>query len=383
MKVTQHLSFWLSWGASALLAPACTPPQFDADPLEDPGPDGAARESPASDAGRSTRDAMHSPDVEEIAREPDQGDARATAMMDGSAGDAPEAGAPPVDAAPGTQPTTMRDGVCLLTGTYSVRAEMEVSWEGRTLGGLYPLVRAGTGKAIVYTRVELDGNLRLMPSIVTVCGADFPDFAAGDPVLTNEQYSFYIPQETWDGERMPRWYILWERTCEQPKPGCSIASQPLDATLGAQAFVEAPGMLMTEDHDLDGQMGLTVLARTPKETSESGTPYSRIPLSFATAARAEKVFSVVHLAATFNAQLTDCATLKGALSQPRIAIRAAGCLSQPSEGAAEVPCTAEQVRFLSDNVPPITVKSATFEAQRIPDLADCAAVRSSWANRRK
>lgn len=381
-----------SWCLVAALAAACTQAQFDPDSddhgdgddeaVEDASgkPDArAAAQRPDADDDRGA--AVRPPgEPEDMRRGPDA-DAAAPRDAGRLRPDAGDASAPPASSDADGGPIVVfsepaADGTCVVTGTYAVRAEMDVSWEGRTLAGVYPLVRAGTGKAVVYARADIDGTFAAMFTRVAICGTEFPEFVAGDMTLLTERYGVYIPDDVWERDAMPRWDAVWERDCDVARPGCALRGLELDATLGATTFVDPPGMIMPLDHDGDGHPGVTVRTRTPED---SAMEYSRVPVSFSTNARSESLFSTIVVSAQFNAVLSDCDSLAGELEQPRVAIRAIGCLMRQNEGADEAPCSTEQARFVGDNVPTVTAQSGSFRGRRIRHGVDCAAVRSVFA----
>lgn len=384
-----NLTLLASWSRLGLIALAmgCSEPAFvptepgeDASSSDDDEPTDDARVTPSrTDAGESRPMSrpVGDPDAVRQGRDAQAGAPSRDAGKVGDAGDAGSAAMREEDAGPvliTSQPG--RDGSCILSGTYSVRMKMDVSWEGRRVGPI-PLVRSGSGAATVYARINIDGTTTAMLSRVALCGADFPEFEAGDPTFISERYGFYIPDAVWESNDMPRWDVLWERDCEVARAGCRLSGLELDATLGAKLLADGAGMLMSLDHDGDGYEGVTIRARTPEE---SGMKYQRVPLSFSTNARAESLFSALVVGAQFDAVLSGCDSFEGELARPRIEIRALGCLVRATETADETPCSTEQERFLVDNVPTVVAQSATFEGRRIREEASCAAVRSVWTS---
>jgi hypothetical protein len=350
--------------AAMLALSACTDPQFLVADSESPR---SARESEAGAETyvESQTDAAH--DKLDVAR----GDAKGTpdpigspdrdASTDSDLAESPEAGAP----------------ACSLTGTFSVRSDMLVSWVGKTYAG-FQLVRPGTGKAQVFARVVISfGNDRKLKSEATLCGARLPEFNAGDGTFFRETYGFYLQDDIWDRPTMPRWPLAWAATCAEP--GCTLISDVLEAPVGANGYVDAPAPIETKDHDGDGFAGVTVAARGPTELSSANQPYTLIPLSGLGEARSEHVFAVVLFKAQYNTTFRDCDYLDGNSNQTRITLRTAGCLAINTRNAPETPCTAEQTMFVAENIPDVSVSpGATLEMRRVADGADCAAVRRAW-----
>lgn len=360
--------------------PAFVEPDDDAPSGDDDDgarPDAGAKPS-RSDAGGGRQTNPSEPDVTRQGSDAEAGaPSRDAGNGEDPGGDAGMAASSEDDAGPvliTTDPA--RDGSCILSGTYSVRMKMDVSWEGRRVGPI-PLVRSGTGTATVYARINIDGSTKMMLSRVALCGAEFPDFEAGDPTFISERYGFYIPDAVWESNGMPRWDVLWQRDCEVARTGCRLSGLELDATLGAKLPANGAGTLMSLDHDGDGYEGVTIRARTPEE---SGMKYQRVPLSFSTNARSESLFSALVVGAQFDAVLSGCDSFEGELARPRIEIRALGCLVRATEKADETPCSIEQERFLVDNVPTVVAQSAMFEGRRIREEATCAEVRSVWTS---
>jgi len=278
-----------------------------------------------------------------------------------------------------------KPGSCQLAGTYAVRSDMEVAWKGKSIAGVVPLVHDGNGVVRIWGTVRLDGNGTKIPSEFTLCGAILPELIAGDQLIFGtERYGLFVPDAVWERETMPKWPLDWQSSCAQP--GCRLTSDTLTATLGGENFdpqpTGAPAPLIVIDHDLDGLAALTVVPRQKGEGPAQRIPYMDPPLSWTTQARASKLFAVIQFRAQFNLDLQEgCDTFTGASNQTRVDIRTAGCHAKNTPGAVEAPCSAEQVKFLADNIPPVDVNRAeSLKAVRVPDGTTCSAVREMLAD---
>ena len=228
------------------------------------------------------------------------------------------------------------------------------------------------------------GGANRTRSLVTTCGAVLPDFAADNPLVGSEQYSAYIPDAAWDQPTMPRWDLGWELTCRDP--GCTLMSETIVATLGARSSAQDvwPGrsgpldQLVIVDHDDDGLPAITFMSRGPDYDNASGLAYTQVPVSWTLAARATKLLIAFQLAAQFQGQMDDCDTLSGSVLSGRVEGRAVGCFAHGFPNAAEVPCTAAEIRFTDENLPAWMVMGGRFRARRIPPDSECDAVRAVW-----
>lgn len=346
----------------------CTEPQFS-----ERDDDSAISEQPGDAAVErdAERDPSQRGDASRVQRDEDARTTGQDAGADATTQVPPDSG-PPSDAG--------AKNSCPLRGTFAVRNQLAVEWPGTTFVGVFQLVVPGSGTSEMLSRVTFGEAGRETSSQVHVCNLTLPEFAAGDYFLGKERYGFYIPETSWDGDKMPSWDLAWDTLCTEP--GCRLISKQLALTFGAQSFdFAAPTTpLQYVDHDADSFDAMSILARAPSETSSTGEPFAYVPLSWNNNARTGRIFAVLAFAGEFDGTLSDCDNLSGNVNQTRLAIRAAGCRSRPNPGAAEQPCSATEVRFLSDNMPVVRIASekSRFEAKRIADDADCAAVRAAF-----
>lgn len=321
--------------------------------VADAGDDAAAREDAATDDGG------------EAGTEPDA-DLDASLSVDASASDA---------AAP---------SACLREGSYALLVDQDVSWEGKSLAGVVPLLRAGRGRVRVWLELDLSRDGTSLRSRLRSCGAALPDFAAMNPRIGTELYAAYIPDSSWEAPSMPRWDVAWsEGACLEP--GCAVASEPLVATLGARIEGDSvwPGedgpldQLMLVDHDGDGQPGVTLVNRTPAEQSASGIPYIEPPLSWSATPRSRELYMALQVTYRLEGAVRTCEELGGDVYDGRVENRVLSCTTRPAEGAEAATCTPAHARFMDRNLPEWTVTGGRWRMQYLGDEASCSDVRAA------
>jgi hypothetical protein len=295
----------------------------------------------------------------------------------------------PVVAGDAGQPTSAESseyavpGKCSLKGTFSLRATYQGEWDGRALAGVIPLARAGTGGVTIYMRVQLEGKGHPTRSQMRSCGVSFPDFEAGASERSTERYTFYFRDEIWDTPTMPAIPAAWEPVCSDP--GCRITSDPLTLWLGIdpkQAMAATAPLTELEpyDHDGDNEIGVTLWVRVPPAVNARGEPYSPLPLTLTSAyPRSSRLNLAFRFSSQLNAELESCDKLKGIVNQAHLEFATVGCFARASATSPEARCTPEQVRFVRQNEPKISIPYPTpFEAVRVKDDGNCDDVRAAW-----
>jgi len=272
---------------------------------------------------------------------------------------------------------------CAVPGAYGLRIDFQVAWKGTALEGVIPVIAPGAGVLSMFASLDLrpgagrtQGEAQLAP-----CGTVIPDFAAGNNIYKGELYSVYIPEPAWESPQMPRWNLGWTAACEQP--GCAFSGTNLLALLGARTVPPTPpateSALELADHDGDGLPSVTLLTRGPSALAPSGKAYSHPPL-IAPWARARKMMLAIGVSGKIDGAFGACGTISGAIKQPVIEQGAVGCTgvvdANGNGNGTEQNCAENFVTFLDDNMPQWTVSSASFRAQRLPNLA-CTTVRSA------
>lgn len=344
---------------------AAEPPR---DAAPEPAADARTRDAGLEDAASEPRDAA----LRDATSNPAEDAAADASAALADAASEPRDASPPADAAPPSS--------CALAGTYAALFDYDVNWQGTTLAGIVPLLRPGRGRVRIWSLLEVqESGVR---SRVRGCGAELPDFASGNAQVGAELYASYFPEATWDAASMPRWNLAWTPSCLEP--GCAIASDALAATLGARVGPNSPwpgpngsiAQLMLVDHDDDGEPGVTLLPRGPRESSASGFPYSQMPLNWRLNARATRLSMALQVGFRLEGKLESCDALAGTVREGRVENRVVGCHGTAGD-AGEAVCTPEQVRFADQNLPSWTVNAGAWRARRIADGASCADVRGA------
>jgi hypothetical protein len=348
--------------STAPVADAAPPGSGAPDAAQLPGPDAG----PELDAG--ARDASQLPD--------DASPAVVDAAEDASAVDA---ALPPADAS--VAPDASTD--CRLEGSFAVEVLFDVDWNGTTLAGIVPLLKAGSGRIRVSARLDLRGGALRSRALVTACGAVMPDFTAGNWLVGTEYYAGFIPEESWDKPAMPRWDLGWEVGCNQP--GCSIATDLLVAVIGARSAAGDvwPGRtgpisaIMPLDHDADGDPAITLGSRDSDFRNPDGVAYELIPVTWTLATRSPRAFIPFRMTGEFHGKLDSCDALSGVVTNGGVEARCVGCVARNEGQTRERSCTDEEADFLDANLPDWHVSGGTWRARRVPDDANCSAVRAA------
>jgi hypothetical protein len=316
------------------------------------------------------------------------------------AGATADSGAAPVDAAVGVPPSSARDAApaqdakadaqsdaaradasepgCKLEGTFALRTEVAIAWPGWAIVGI-PILSAGEGTftmdAISVVR-EADKQVEVRP-----CAVSIPDFETERNSNIAELYGAYVPDEIWERPSIPRWRASWGASCNQP--GCTMFTGVLSAVIGANVDDTfnwpAPGGSLegfkVADHDGDGKPGLSFVARGPMEMNAEGRAYAYPPLAPSLFARARFIQMAVGMRTQIEGKLETCDKTSGALSLMALRSRALGCSGK--RGDEDVVCSPEQVRFLDQNMPAWTVRSAKYQSIRISEQANCTEARAA------
>ncbi|HEX6240176.1 MAG TPA: hypothetical protein VFZ61_04765 [Polyangiales bacterium] len=330
--------------------------------------------APAPDAGSvlPTVDAAQAQDAALM----DAQDALVT-DADGSQEDAAQDAGPVVDATPG-QDAGPR---CTLDGSFAAEVNFAVQWKGTTLGGVIPVLAAGTGHLRIMVRIDAQQTGAQPSWKLTACGAVIPDFAAS--WLIGEVYSVEIPAKAWDQPTNPGWPLQWNLDCNGP--GCGLRSAPFLATLGAryQAPTDWPGasgplsQIVSVDHDSDMHPGITLRARGPREQNPAGKAYDLPPVSWNLGARATTIYTALQIATRIEGALDSCDAFKGTLHDGRVEARALGCTARKDGEPRDEPCTTPQATFVDTNFPNWVVTGGTLRAKRIAPESTCAGVRAA------
>ncbi len=276
-----------------------------------------------------------------------------------------------------------REIECETTGIFGVRAEVDVSWGGRS-AGLAGLTDDGRDRIVIHLMQVID-EVRPDNSLVgraIPCGVDLPAFYSS---TLCESYKPIFPDEMWDSENMPTVPITGNYQCRNP--GCILTIDAVTTLLGIELInPESPwptsaqtgtlecatglGAECFPDHDGDGLEGLTIELLTtgtaPPGTACNGMyTYEGAPLSASPAAifdgvrRAAAVLLGTRVRLGGSGKIADdCTSGLGAGVAEFVQSRAWGCIveegtfdfgGQPA-GPDEA-CEAAQAAFMDENLP--------------------------------
>lgn len=347
----------------------------DAAPVQS-GPDAAVEQDAGLDAAVQPGPDAGAPD----AAPPELDDATLPSPLADAAQDA--GSTEDADTLTEAGPTPDAGGDCVLDGAFGVEVLFDVSWNATTLGGIVPLLEAGTGQIRVLARLDLRGGGLKSRALVTSCGATMPDFTVGNWLVGTEYYAAYIPESSWDQPSMPRWDLGWEVGCNQP--GCSILTDVLAAVVGARSAAGDvwPGRtgslsaIVPVDHDVDGYPAITMVSRDSSTQTEDGVPYDLIPVTWTLLNRATLAFVPFRVTGQFHGKLDTCDAFSGVVSNGSVEARCVGCLARPEGQTRDQPCSDAEASFLDANLPDWSVSGGTWRARRVPDGASCSAVRA-------
>jgi hypothetical protein len=274
---------------------------------------------------------------------------------------------------------------CSRAGSFALRMDFAVNWEGTSIIGIVPVVAPGAGELAMFASVTFAEHGFRTPGQVRPCGAVIPDFEAGQNLFAGELYGTYFPEPSWDAPSMPSWPLRWQAACREP--GCAFSSDTLQALLGTRTRERALRAMqrMTPrgmgpatdevDHDGDGTPGVTLSTREPLEQSPAGRSYAKPPLG-GLINRAEKLMLAIAIQGRLEGKFDSCERLSGKLQAGSVDTSALGC-TQRLAGGAEMPCDEAAVQFLDENLPAWSVYNAVFKAVRIADRS-CSSVRAAF-----
>ncbi len=254
------------------------------------------------------------------------------------------------------------------SGSAANHIVITVSWP-ETLG-----LMAGEGEMHVWTKADLTFSGNDVTGKVKPCGSLIPaltktDLAGGGQVQT------VIPDEVWDAASMPVFDV--KGAISGFGVGATISMDPIaslvGATLGDPAndpWPASAAQLTTVDADGDGQPGILAVPRTDD-------PFQAPPLDLSGAldpmgARADAVYVATRTMIALAGTRSSCTAASGTADVTHVDSHVVGC--HVKDGAV---CDAAQAKFVDDNQPKFTIKSATYEMVQIPATATCADVRAA------
>lgn len=259
---------------------------------------------------------------------------------------------------------------CDLEGTFALRIDATMSWEGTTLFGIVPIILKGQGPFRIDTLVDIKKSPKGLVANLRACGAITPDFAAS----VGERYGVTIPDANWE-KLAARWSAGVNTKCSAP--GCKYTSELLTAQIGIDIPPQATWPTSRDpldsttfvDADGDGTPGFLFLARGEAD----GPMYKHPPTSYLLIERIREMSLAVRVAAQLDGLIDSCDRYSGEAKQLAIETRALGCRLDSGEL-----CREDQLSFLDDNLPVWTVDTARWRTLRMPANASCADARAAF-----
>jgi hypothetical protein len=297
----------------------------------------------------------------------------------GGAGDAGADAAAASDA--GANPDASSE--CSVSGSFATELLFDVGWNQTTLGGIVPLLAAGTGQIRMVVRLDLGGSPASASARLTACGTTLPDFKASNALIGTEYYAAYVPESAWEHSEMPHPAFGLSFGCTTP--GCALTTDHVVATFGARAFPNDlwPGRtgaidsLVPLDHDGDRQPAIKFVSRGKNEKNALGMAYIHIPVTWTLNARATEADIAFRITGVFTGKVEHCDLFSGVVSSGSVEARAVGCRALRDGSSTPFNCSSEQSTFLDQNLPAWQVRGGTFRARRVSAEADCTTVRSA------
>jgi len=235
---------------------------------------------------------------------------------------------------------------------------INVSWDSTLV------LASGSGQVHVWTKSHFveNGNTATLDS--QSCGSVLPTIttsaAAGSEKILPE-----IPDTTWDAPNMPHFIGTATRSGDNVNIDPGVALVGLSMSNPTATWPSASS-IMGVDHDGDGQLGITAVAKV-----DSG--YSAPPANLFKTARADKLYLAIRNVMTLSSAVPGCpATYSGTALVSKFENHVIGC---HIKGGGE--CTGTQSQFEDDNRTVYKLGSATFTSQRVDSAATCADVRAA------
>jgi len=307
---------------------------------------------------------------------PGTGGAPATggAMGTGGAGGSGGSGGSAGTGGAGTGAPTPDGGVtaaCAGDGAFTVGQHivMDVTWPASNAS------TPGTGKIHLWNRSKLTATGGDLGGSTQGCGTLLPPTmlnSLGSLAAGGSKILIEVPDPVWDAPSMPKYATRGTQT------GAAIGSSVTlswTALIGVNlsdplaAWPDSSRGLVGVDADGDGALGYTAAPRT-------GDGYVLPPTGIGlggSAPAAEKVYLVSRHIVEVTSMRASCEQLTGTANVKAFDSHVLGCQVR---GGAE--CTPAQTDFLDQNRMKYQVKSATFEARKMPDDATCADVRKAF-----
>jgi hypothetical protein len=271
-----------------------------------------------------------------------------------------DAGHPGSDAAVG----------CAIDGRYAVEVSFDVSWVGTQFASIVPIISPGEGQLSFIVIGELKQAAVNTELAFRTCQASVPEFIS---TLPQERYAVRFSDSVWDNPNMP---IFRSEVMSCREPGCMFRSTPIHALIGSalsDPLAEWPSSAASgqwPDHDGDGRPGVGAFMLGPS----AGRSIAYPPVDLFGLRRVQKLDLGMRVNLTLNGKRDSCDALSGEILDGSIDTRGLNCIATSRPMA----CSADELRFLDDNLPAWTVRQGTFRGMRVKDDADCDQVRQLY-----
>lgn len=279
---------------------------------------------------------------------------------------------------------------CEKTGTFAIRAAVDVTWGGRNVGGLLDITDSGRGDIVILllakiAEVAADGTFH---STIQACSTELPAFYSS---VLCESYYAQFPNDIWDLGAVPPIEATGRFQC--PNPGCILTFDPVTSLIGIDlddpnglwptpqttrtfGCPAGQGLDCFPDHDADGERGITITlqaqGQAPKPadmTCASGYAYRSPPLNanpfaiFGGVRRTDRIQLGVRVRLGASGRIeADCNSGAGGGVVDFVQSRAAGCYVQPFTAdpflplaGPNEPCTDAEQLFIDESLPIYTI----------------------------
>lgn len=267
---------------------------------------------------------------------------------------------------------------CPLEGSWATFVHVPVTWPQAPF-----VLLGGEGELrqwTLSTRTYLgDGRYR---DEVLPCGISLPDLQ-GELFAGYEKFGIRFPDSLFDDGEIPPAEFTMDVE-ERPDGSAGFETSTFAMLLGHRMqdpttalWPAAASSIVSEDHDLDGNPGITVLALTG---GGYGYPPVQLPFTSIEFARAERIYLATRTVTELSGTVENCDHMSGSVQVLSIGGTAAinsrliGC--RRSDG---VECTEDEAAFVDANRPQFTPSGlGEMDSMRMTDGATCARVRALY-----
>jgi hypothetical protein len=256
---------------------------------------------------------------------------------------------------------------CPLEGSYAMEVTFDVSWVGTQFASIVPVISPGEGELSFVVLGQLRQGSAGTELAFRACQASVPEFVS---TLPQEHYAVRFSKSVWDSPAMP---IFRATMASCREPGCALRSTPIHAFIGSQLddpLADWPTSAASgtwPDHDGDGRPGVGAFMLGPNAGSNLAYP----PVHIFLLRRVQKLDLGMRVNLTLDGKRESCEAIAGEVSDGSIDTRALDCVATDRP----MRCSADELRFLDDNLPAWTVRQGKFRGMRVNDSFDCEQVR--------